>query len=696
MSLPVHTEQTHPTDPKYRVDIDGLRALAIIAVIVNHYFKDFLPSGYLGVDIFFVISGYVITSALANKKHLSFNNYILDFYTRRIKRLLPALVLCVAITSIIGFLFIQPSSPYFNDSWMTGIATLFGFSNLYLLIQATDYFGNSADLNLYTQTWSLGVEEQFYLLFPILVWLAGFSRQTIRGARNLFYCVGALSVVSVASFMYLSETNFPASYYLMTSRFWELGAGCLVFLLLDKSTSAIKFLNILRPEFIISALAVALFIPFDYQVQATVSVVLLTVLLIAALRPGSPSYMLLTLKPIVFIGLISYSLYLWHWSVLVISRWTIGIHWWSFPIQIGITFLLAFISYRYIENPLRHLVWSTKRFTTIIYGLTASIGCAVLLTGIGVPFKGNIYSGKNTVQIERYSSNNESKNLTSPSSFDESLRIKWQGCNLTPYYLGGNDYRSRPIVDQSFISKCLSDSKSKVILIGDSFASTIQKQIALAAKDVGYEYKLIFGYLCPYPLDPTNITDSVMRNCDVDPTLIKTGLLQNINPGDIVILRLNFSNQKYLKYTWLSLEKGTILAAYDSEIENLYHAVFEKGGSLLLIGANPKVPLNPECISPQWFNSLQATNCNEISLDSSLDSNFAVHFDQHLTDRYAGRYSHFEVITPTKFLCDKSFRFCPLKRDGNYLYKDNQHLSSIAVDLIYPEILSSLHRLAGK
>ena len=682
--------------PKYRADIDGLRALAIIAVIVNHYYTDILPSGYLGVDIFFVISGYVITSVLTNRKHLSFNDFILDFYQRRVKRLLPALLLCVAITSLAGSLFIPPSYPSFNDSWITGITTLFGFSNLYLLRLATDYFGKPAEFNLFTQTWSLGVEEQFYLLFPLLVWLAGFSRQNPKGARNLFYCVGMLSIFSVISFVYLSRKNDPASYFMVTSRLWELGSGCLVFLMLHKRTLTIKILNILRPEIFIVALVAALFIPLTYQVEATILVVLLTVFLIASLRPISSVYNLLTLKPVVFIGLISYSLYLWHWSVLVISRWTIGVHWWSLPIQLGITFSLAFISYRYIESPLRHLAWSTKKFTTIMYGLVASIGCAALLAGIGMPLKGYIYSGTNTTQIEQLTSSIEPKNLSSTPGFDEAQEMKWRECNMTPSYLRGKDYRPNPVIDQTFIHKCLSESRPKVILTGDSFASAIESHIALAAENIGYEFKFIFGYVCPYPLNPRNITESATIGCDFDPAVIKTALLQNINPGDIVVLRLYFPKPQYIKYTRLSLEKGKILTAYDREIESLYHAIFARGGSLLLVGSNPTVELTPECFNPQWFNSLQRTNCKEINLDSSLLSNFALRHDLHLLEQYAGMHPNFEVISPTKSLCDKSLELCPLRLDGKFLYKDNQHISSAAVDLIYPEIISSLHRLAGK
>ena len=158
-------ENKSSTKSRYRPEIDGLRAFAVVAVIINHFNKEILPNGYLGVDIFFVISGFVITSSLYQRPSKNFKDFICGSYERRIKRLVPALSVFVLITSIMICLF----NPTPGISLLTGLTSLFGLSNLYLLKESTDYFAQLTELNIFTHTWSLGVEEQFYLLFPFLI-----------------------------------------------------------------------------------------------------------------------------------------------------------------------------------------------------------------------------------------------------------------------------------------------------------------------------------------------------------------------------------------------------------------------------------------------------------------------------------------------------------------------------------------------
>ncbi len=392
MSTNINKNISSPIKRRYRPEIDGIRAFAVIAVIINHFNKEILPNGYLGVDIFFVISGFVITSSLYQRPSKNFKDFISGFYERRIKRLVPALSIFVLIMSIAICLF----NPNPSLSLKTGITSLFGLSNIFLFQRSTDYFAQATELNVFTHTWSLGVEEQFYILFPLLIWLSGFGRQTKNGARNLFLVVGAMTIASLIGFLYLYSTNQPAAYFLMPSRFWEMSAGCLIFIGFQKRASFEKFLGKVPPLLVLALMVGVMYLPIFLATASTVAIVILSTVLLASLKKGTKLFTIFTNPKVVYIGLISYSLYLWHWGVLSISRWTIGIHWWSVPFQVVLMLGLAVTSYRYIESPLRKGNWFEKRWKTLASGGGVMVILSGCLFTLGKPLKGVIYVGNKT------------------------------------------------------------------------------------------------------------------------------------------------------------------------------------------------------------------------------------------------------------------------------------------------------------
>ena len=244
----------------YKPEIDGLRAIAVIAVIVNHFDKKLLPGGYLGVDIFFVISGFVITSSLVGQKENSIKEFLFNFYLRRIKRLYPALILFIVVTAILLSLF----SPTPKESLFTGMSALFGFSNMYLLDISSDYFGSAKELNGFLHTWSLGVEEQYYLLFPLILWFSGFCYPRRRSSWLNYFLISILTFLSISLYVALNLMNYQnQAYYLMPARFWELGFGCLSFLFLNFKNKYLKRYS--RPFCILGCFGVVfcLFVPVN-------------------------------------------------------------------------------------------------------------------------------------------------------------------------------------------------------------------------------------------------------------------------------------------------------------------------------------------------------------------------------------------------------------------------------------------------
>lgn len=396
----------HPQN--YKAYIDGLRAIAVLVVILFHFDPEMLPGGYLGVDIFFVISGYVVTSSVMNKSYESWGRFLKDFLSRRVKRLLPALMLCVLVTSGLCFAFIPNSTSMLDIMLRTGLASLLGLSNVFLFKESANYFASSTELNLFTHTWSLGVEEQFYLLFPLLFALA----QQGRGSGIETKLKGILAVLSISSFIFYisySHINFNASFYLMPARFWELGLGCLAFLYLGKKKD-------LGPPWLADIISMAsltiisfcLFYSFEKQYWNVILTALSSVTLLAILPHSSLIKTYLSLKPLVKIGLISYSLYLWHWPIIAVRKWMVASSWMVLVFQVMAIFIMAMLSYTFVEKKLRHARWSDSSGRTILMGVGTSI-LMIAFIRAGTPwFSQNVYQGDLSSHVEKKKCENES------------------------------------------------------------------------------------------------------------------------------------------------------------------------------------------------------------------------------------------------------------------------------------------------
>ena len=371
----------------YKPEIDGLRGLAIIAVIINHINKSLLPNGYLGVDIFFVISGYLITISLINIKSCEFIPFFIGFFSRRIKRLIPLLIVFVVITSIM-IIILNPTPGYYL--W-AGIYSLLGLSNFEFWKNTVDYFAPTTSLNPFTHTWSLSIEAQFYFIFPFLIYYLGYKDGKIKKIKAILISLLTITIFSFVVFTYLYSTNESAAYFLMPSRAWELTTGSIVFLTHNKISSFFENSK-LRFSNLIPILIIGTFLlPNKFPVLSTLIIVILTAIFMSIVREKDFIYKLFSNGILRYIGLISYSLYLWHWGILALSRQSVGIFWWTIPFQIVLIFLLSYFSYKYIERPFIEKNWSIKK---IIISTSIALSSTILmLLAIGSNRK-FIYAGK--------------------------------------------------------------------------------------------------------------------------------------------------------------------------------------------------------------------------------------------------------------------------------------------------------------
>jgi len=377
---PPTQSQEQVNKSRYRPEIDGLRAFAVIAVIINHINRNLLPSGYLGVDVFFVISGYVITLSLSNRVYGDFWAYIKDFYCRRIQRIYPALICVIALTIICTF-FVVPE-PQIHAR--TAISAILGVSNIYLWQGETGYFSELSELNPFTHTWSLGVEGQFYFIFPIICWLVGFisphapaSGLKIKANRLLLGLL-PLAAASLVMFVYVYPINQSTAYFLMPFRFWELAFGGIIRALEQESLFAKPRNEGFYAEISLAVLAITLFFPVSAAVPATVTCVLASGTLLLLIRAKSPAKSLLDNKLSSHIGKISYSLYLVHWSVLSIARWTVGVNQTTVAPLLIVIYLCSLVNYTWIEVPFRRIRFARKNLIFSLW-FTAILACSSLI-----------------------------------------------------------------------------------------------------------------------------------------------------------------------------------------------------------------------------------------------------------------------------------------------------------------------------
>ena len=363
--------------------MEGLRAVAVLAVLWYHIGLPGLSGGFVGVDIFFVISGFLITGLLLREHETAGRIDVRRFYSRRMRRILPAVLATIAVTMVVAALVVAPLDV--PGIAKDGAASALSLGNVRFALESADYFA-ATDPSPFRHLWSLGVEEQFYLVWPALLIVA---LRAFRSRVWVALVIGGLTVGSFVFGLWLTETFAPWAFYSLPSRLWELALGGL----LAAATgwlARLPGLIAVPVGWLGAGLIVAGVVLIDGSTPYPGAAALLPTLGAAAMivggGRGGPVRWILTRRPTRFVGRISYSLYLWHWPILVLPALALGE---ALPLAArcalgGVAVVVAAISWRVIEEPFRRgPLWTRRPRLVLATALSTAIIVAVFAIGIG-------------------------------------------------------------------------------------------------------------------------------------------------------------------------------------------------------------------------------------------------------------------------------------------------------------------------
>ena len=544
--------QLNMVESPYRPEIDGLRAVAVLAVVLFHAGLG-ISGGYVGVDVFFVISGFLITGIIL--RGIEDDTFCLaGFWERRIRRIFPVLFVTVAVTLGLGYWLLIPGE--LEELGKSSIAQTAILANVYFW-RDTGYFAGPAELKPLLHTWSLAVEEQFYLFFPLL--LVVFRTHS---RRKLFWGLMIIAGMSFAGSLYGTHFHPSATFFLLPTRAWELLAGCLLAFRRSPSVSRPRWDEALG----LAGLA-AILLPaclYDNQTPfpglAAVPPVAGTaaILYATAATPHTIVGRLLSLRPVVFIGIISYSMYLWHWPAIVYMR-----HYFTHfggkqaTLALICTLFCAVASWKYVEQPFRRKTFFQSRrrvFATAfsISGAVAAISVFFVATH-GVP--------------ERFTANLE-------AVFED------------PQWFGSQEY-SLPTVERFRIqdmpslgtdSMEVSHTKLDFLVWGDSHALVLCQVIDQVGHEVGLSGRVVAsgGYVpgpnLLYKHNPSGVSAALLESMATNP------------PRNLVLInrwsgRTNGKNEVELKSLGIAQSQKDYLSC---DTDNHESMSFEDSSEVLL------------------------------------------------------------------------------------------------------------------
>ncbi|NUU16960.1 acyltransferase [Cellulomonas humilata] len=651
-SAPAATETVRRAP--FRPDIEGLRAIAVALVVLYHARVPGLGGGYVGVDVFFVISGFLITNHLAAELTRTGRIGFAQFYARRMRRILPASFVVLAVSTVAAALVMPPLR--MPEVVKDAIATALYVPNMWFARQGTDYLAETAPSPM-QHYWSLGVEEQFYLLWPLLLLVV-----TLLVKRSRSRLVAALAVVVAGSFALnlVVMTIAPTwAFFSLPTRAWELGVGGLVALLLPQVVGR-RFTGSPVVVGVGLLLVLASAVLYDESTAfpglAAAVPVLGTALAIlgGAQGTGALPGTVLRSRPFQYLGRLSYSTYLWHWPLLVIveSRLANKVPLWASLALAAASVPLAALTYRYVEDPMRHLGALTRRpaRTTLLAGLAGSVALVVLAVGMGQ------WSASKPLATSRDAA---STGLTAPPAFADDVPA-----NLTPSLRGVDADIPAAYADScqlEYAASALRDcpygdltSDRVVALFGDSHATQWLPALDALGTEQGFRVDLYAKSGCP-SADVVQTSDYDAQ-CAQFRQLVLAHLAEN--PPELVLL--STSGRQYWR------DPATAEAEWRDGLAATLDAL-PATSTAAIIGTTPNFDGSiPTCLS---LHLADAAAC--------ADDRDHVIEPERLADEAAVAAEHGALYFPAvDYLCDAET--CGAIEGNILLYRDEHHLTTVA------------------
>jgi peptidoglycan/LPS O-acetylase OafA/YrhL len=659
---PVADTEAQPSAAHRRPDIQGLRAVAVLLVMAYHAGLP-LPGGFAGVDVFFVLSGFVITATLVREVERSGSISLRRFYIRRIRRLLPALAIVVAATALAGWAMLPLESQ--SHAGTTGAAASASIANFEIMRSTGGYFDANAEENALLHTWSLSVEEQFYVVFPGLLLLAWTRTRGRLGPRG--GALTAVALVLAASFtlsVALSQgmalpwldSSQEFAFYSPFSRAWQFAAGSILALgwpVVVARRAGVPSLARTGPWIGTALVACTVFWigGSGYPGYGALLPTLGTCVLIATTDAGQGLVgRVLASRPAVFLGDLSYSLYLWHWPVLVLGNALVpDARVRTSVLLVLLSFVPAYLSYRWVEDPIRNAgQWSSRR----VVGLAAfSVGVPALLCSLLAWGAGSAWWNPQIAQWEQV----RTQRPVSRAAECHTNSVTQLGRPWTKCLFGDGD-------------------RGTILVVGDSHAAALGDTVIAAVRPLGFKVAIHTTNGCPFLTEARDWDiwgqTSATETCALG-LREEWALVAQYKPSLVILAN---SSSLYVRESPRYGDPVTAASRWRESVTATLQALREQGVPSLLVYEVPDHPKSLATCTKSWGVDLSCVNTGQ---DYAASRRAPSH---EAESSAVAQVPNATAWDPMPILCDGTT--CYREHDGRPIYLDGNHLNPSASSVL--------------